>query len=443
MDQKMRREKAAALVDEAMRAGADAADAVIIHEQSVSVEVRLGKVEATQSSESDDFSIRVYVGKKVATISANLTADPKILAARAVAMAKVSPENPFEGLAEQEYLVQSPRDLDIFDDYRPTPQRLTDDALAMEEAALAVEGITNSGGAAASYGCGGLVLVTSNGFSGAYQSSEFSRSLSVIAGDGDAMERDYDYSAATHFVDLTDSAAVGQSAALRAIKRLNPRQVKTAHVDVIFDPRVARGIASHLAAMVNGASVVRKSSLLKDKMGEQIMKKGVVVSDNPLRPRGIRSRPFDGEGVEGTPLNVIEDGILKTWLLSSASARELKLKTNGHGTRSAGNIIPESTNFAIEPGLVSPRTMLENLKTGFYVTELFGHGVDLVTGQYSRGASGFWVENGECAFSISGVTLASDLLHMLSHLTPANDLDRRFGTSAPTLLIEGMMLAGQ
>lgn len=443
MDQKLQIEKAAALVDEAMRAGADAADAVIVHTQSVSVEVRLGAVEATQSSESDDFSVRVYVGKKVASISANLTADPKMLAARAVAMAKASPENPFEGLADREYLVQSPRDLDIFDDYRPTAESLTDDALAMEEAALAVEGITNSGGAAASYGCGGLVLVTSDGFSGAYQSSQFSRSLSVIAGEGDAMERDYDYAAATHFVDLSDSAAIGQNAALRAVKRLNPRQVKTAQVDVIFDPRVARGIASHLAAMVNGAAVVRKTSLLKDKMGEQIMRKGVVVSDNPLRPRGIASRPFDGEGVEGTPLNVIEDGILKDWLLASPSARELKLKTNGHGTRSAANIVPESTNFAIEPGSISPQTLLKNLRTGFYVTELFGQGVDLVTGQYSRGASGFWVENGECTFAISGVTLASDLLHMLAHLTPATDLDRRFSTSSPTLLIEGMMLAGQ
>ncbi len=195
--------------------------------------------------------------------------------------------------------------------------------------------------------------------------------------------------------------------------------------------------------MVNGASVVRKTSLLQEFLGKVVMKPDVNVTDHPLRLRGNASHPFDGEGVEGQPLNIIENGILKNWFLSSSTARELGLKTNGHGVRSGSLVQPTSTNFAIEPGLVSPCDMIKNLRSGFYVTELFGHGIDFITGQYSRGASGFWIENGEISYPVSEVTLGSDLLHMLAHLTPANDIDRRYGTAAPTLLIEGMTLAGK
>lgn len=436
-------DKASALVEAARKAGADSCDAVIIHSQSVSVSVRLGKVESTEASENDDFALRVFVGKKVASISANLSSPPQELAERAVAMAKVSPENPFEGLADRSLLNNAPKDLDLVDPFIPDSDKLTDEAFEIENAALSVKGVTNSGGASSTYGRGGLTLVTSDGFCGSYQSSRFSYSCSALAGEGTTMERDYDYTTALHHGDLDRASKIGQNAGERAVSRLHARQAKTGRVDVIFEPRMARGIASHIAAMVNGAAVARKTSLLQNRMGEKIMKETINITDNPLKIRGNASRPFDGEGVEGTPLNIIENGILKNWFLSSSVAKELNLKTNGHGVRSSSSVQPSSTNFAIEPGDQSPEEIMKAVKNGFYVTELFGHGVDLITGQYSRGASGFWIENGELAYPISEVTLGSNLLDMLAHLTPANDIDRRYGTAAPTLLIEGMTLAGK
>ncbi|EJF79689.1 TldD/PmbA family protein [Bartonella doshiae] len=436
-------DKAVSLVESAKRSGADAADACIIYTRSTSVSVRFGKVETTEASESNDFTLRVFVGKKVASVSANLSSYPEELAERAVAMAKASPDSLFEGLPDKECLVTHPKDLDLFDDFVPHSHFLTEDALKTEAAALDVEGVSNSGGAATAYGNSGFVLVTSDGFWGSYRSSCFSRSCSALAGEGTEMERDYDYTTALHFSDLKAAEIVGRNAGVGAVRRLGAVRAATGVIDVIFDPRTARGIAGHIASMVNGASVARKTSLLQNFLGKAVMKPDVYVTDQPLRLRGNASRPFDGEGVEGKTLNIIENGILKNWLLSSSSARELGLKTNGHGVRSASLVQPASTNFAIEPGLVSPHDMIKGLQSGFYVTELFGHGIDFITGQYSRGASGFWIENGEIAYPVSEVTLGSDLLHMLTHLTPANDIDRRYSTAAPTLLIEGMTLAGK
>ncbi|MET3589626.1 PmbA protein [Bartonella silvatica] len=443
MNDKNQIDKATSLVEAAKRSGADAADAVIIRSHSTSVSVRFGKVESTDASESNDFTLRVFVGKKVASISSNLAACPQELAERAVAMAKASPDSLFEGLVEKESLVTNPKDLNLFDNFSPNSHFLTEDALKMEAAALDVKGVSNSGGAAATYGSGGFVLVTSDGFCGTYHSSFFSRSCSAVAGEGTAMERDYDYTAALHFSDLEEPETVGKNAGIGAVRRLGAVRATTGTVDVIFAPRTARGIAGHIAGMVNGASVARKTSLLQNLLGKEVMKPGVNVTDQPLRLRGTASRPFDGEGVEGQTLNIIENGVLKNWLLSSSTARELGLKTNGHGVRSASLVQPSSTNFAIEPGLTSPHDMIKSLQSGFYVTELFGHGIDFVTGQYSRGASGFWIENGELTYPVSEITLGSDLLHMLAHLTPANDIDRRYSTAAPTLLIERMTLAGK
>ncbi|WP_455475934.1 TldD/PmbA family protein [Bartonella sp. B17] len=442
-DDKNQIDKSASLVEAAKRSGADAADAVIVRSRSLHVSVRFGKIESTEASESDDFTLRVFVGKKVASVSANLAACSQELAERAVAMAKVSPDSLFEGLADKECLVTDPKDLDLFDNFIPDSHFLTEDALKMEEAALNVKGVSNSGGAATAYGRSGFVLVTSDGFCGAYRSSYFSRSCSALAGEGTMMERDYDYTTALHFSDLEAAETVGRNAGVGAVRRLGAVRADTGVVNVVFDPRTARGIAGHIASMVNGASVTRKTSLLQDFFGKAVMKSDVNVTDQPLLLRGNSSRPFDGEGVEGQALNIIENGVLKNWLLSSSSARELGLKTNGHGVRSASLVQPASTNFAIEPSLISPQDLIKNVWNGFYVTELFGHGIDFVTGQYSRGASGFWIENGEIAYPVSEVTLGSDLLHMLAHLTPASDIDRRYGTAAPTLLIEGMTLAGK
>lgn len=435
-------DRAAQLVAAAKRAGADHADAVVIRARSVSVSVRLGKVEGTESSESDDFSLRVFVGRRIASVSANAGSDPDRLAERAVAMAKVAPEDPFEQLADPSLLVKQPRDLDLFDATQIDTARLTADALATEEAARGVVGVTNSGGAGASSSMGGLLLVTSSGFAGEYAATRFGRSVSAIAGEGTKMERDYDFSSRLHFADLDTPENIGRRAGERAVRRLGARQAKTGPVNVVFDPRLARGIAAHLASAINGASVARKTSFLRDSLGKQVLKSGISVTDNPLRVRGSSSRPFDGEGIEGQPLTMVEDGVLNHWLLSGSSARELSLIGNGRGVRSGSGVSPASTNFAIEPGSETPEDLIRSLGTGFYVTEVFGQGVDMITGQYSRGASGFWIENGELAYPVSEVTIASNLKDMFLNMTPASDIDRNFGMTAPTLVIEGMTLAG-
>ncbi|WP_412057491.1 TldD/PmbA family protein [Bartonella sp. DGB2] len=436
-------DQATHLVEAAMRAGASSAEAVSVRDHSSSVTVRLGKVEETKSSEGDHFSLRVFVGQRVATVSANAGEDLSSLATRAVAMAKVSPEDPYAGLAGSDLLVKDPEDLDLLDSFIPSMDKLREDALVMEAAALEVEGVTNAQGATASYGTQGLILANSAGFCGHYDTSYFLRHCGVVAGEGAEMERDYEYEAALHYDELERPPVVGRRAGERTVRRLGGRQARTGVVDAVFDPRVARSIAGHIASLLNGASVARGTSLLRTHMGKRIMRPEVRVSDNPLRRRGIGSRPFDGEGLAAALLYPIEDGVLSYWLLSLATARELGLKPNGRGIRSRAGIEPGSSNFAIEPGAISRDSLLQGVKNGFYVTEVFGQGVDFITGQYSRGASGFWIENGEITYPVSGVTLASDLLSMLARLIPANDLDRRYATAAPTLMIEGMTLAGE
>ncbi len=431
-----------ALVEAGTRAGADAADAVVMRSRSSSVSVRLGKVESTDSSESDSVALRVFVGRRVASVSATNGADIPALAERAVAMAKASPEDPFQGLAEPALLAADFPDLDLFDPTELTSERLRADALAAEEAALAVEGVTNSGGSSASVGLGGLVLATSNGFFGHYAKTRFSRAASVIAGEGTAMERDYDFSSRLHFSELDAPEEIGRRAGERAVRRLGARKAGSGPITVICDPRVARGIAGHLASAINGAAVARKTSFLRDRMGKPVAAAAITVTDAPRRVRGPSSRPFDGEGVAGEALVMIDKGVLGHWFLSTSVARELGLRTNGRGVRSGSSVTPASTNLAIEPGEASPQELIASVQSGFYVTEVFGQGVNMVTGEYSRGASGFLIENGELTRPVSEVTIASNLQDMFMRMVPANDIDRSFGTAAPTLLIEGMTLAG-
>lgn len=437
--------RASQLIDLAKKAGADAADAVVVRSRAQSVSVRLGKVEGTESSESDDFSLRVFVGKRVASVSANPGFDLQALAERAVAMAKVSPEDPFACLADENRLAKTYPDLQLLDTTEVSADQLREAALAAEAAALAVEGVTNSSGAGASAGMGGLVLATSHGFEGSYMASRFGNSVSVIAGEGTGMERDYDFDSRLYYSELDDPAEIGRRAGERVIKRVNPRQVPTGKgITVIFDPRIARGFVGHIAGAINGASVARKTSFLRDKMGEQVLKAGLSITDDPLIVRGPSSRPFDGEGVSGERLVMIEDGVLKHWFLSTSTANEIGgFETNGRGVRGGTSVTPASTNLALEPGDISPEELIRSVGNGFYVTELIGQGVNMITGEYSRGATGFWIENGELTFPVSEVTIASNLKDMFMRLTLANDIDRKFGVAAPTFAIEGMTLAGR
>jgi PmbA protein len=438
-------DRASQLVDLAKQAGADKADAVVVRSRSHSVGVRLGKVENTESSESDDFALRVFVGNRVASVSANPGFDLKTLAERAVAMARVSPEDPFACLADEARLAGKYDDLDLFDPTEVSTDALREAALAMEDAALAVKGVTNSSGAGASTGMGGLVLVTSHGFAGSYMGSRFSRSVSVIAGEGTKMERDYDFDSRLYFSDLDNAEEIGRRAGERVVERLNPRQADTGkNLTVVFDPRVARGFVGHIAGAINGASVARKTSFLRDKMGQQVLKSGLSITDDPQIVRGSSSRPFDGEGIRGERLVMIEDGVLKHWFLSTSAAKEIGgFETNGRGVRGGTTVTPGSTNLALEPGDVSPEELIASVGNGFYVTELIGQGVNMITGEYSRGATGFWIENGKLSYPVSEVTIASNLKDMFMRVTPANDVDRKYGVAAPTLAIEGMTLAGR
>jgi PmbA protein len=433
------------LIKAARAAGADAADAVAMRSVSQSVDVRDGAVEESQRAEGNDVGLRVMVGKKQAVVSTNdLSSDGvNALAERAVAMARVAPEDRYAGLADQDRLAKSFPDLDLID--RELPDTATLEAIARraEDAGRAVNGVTKSGGAGASAGIGGMVLVTSHGFSGAYLGSRHSVSMQAIAGEGTGMETDYDFSSALHATDLDDPEKIGRTAGEKAVARLNPRKVSTRKVPVIFDWSIAGSIVGHLVSAINGSSIARKTSFLRDKMGERIFAAGINIIDDPLRKRGLRSRPFDAEGVAGKRMALIEDGVLKTWILDSATARELGLATTGHAGRSASSTpSPSATNLHLEPGKLSPEELIKDIDEGFYVTDLIGSGANMVTGDYSRGAAGFWIEKGQRTYPVSEVTIAGHMLDMFRNVTPANDLKFRYGTNAPTIRLEGLTIAG-
>jgi PmbA protein len=439
-------DRAERLVKAALSAGADTADAVVVRSLSQSIEVRDGAVEESESAEGDDLGLRVLVGRRQAVVSTNdMSGDGSAaLAERAVAMARAAPEDKYAGLADEKFLAHDFPDLDLIDRALPTVQQLEAMARTAEAAGLAVKGVSKSGGASASAGIGGMVLVTSHGFRGAYLGSRHGVSMTAIAGDGTGMERDYDYSSALHASDLESSEKIGRTAGLRAVERLNPRKVSTRKVPVVFDPRIAGSLVSHLASAANGASVARKTSLLKDKMGAKLFADGIRIIDDPLRMRGQRSRPFDGEGVAGHRLALVEDGVLCSWLLDSATARELGLITTGHAQRGVSSgPSPGASNLHLEAGSLSPAALIADIADGFYVTDLIGMGVNMVTGDYSRGASGFWIENGQRTYPVSEVTIAGHLLDIFRTLTPANDLEFRYGTNAPTVRLEGLTVAGQ
>nr|WP_249168197.1 TldD/PmbA family protein [Bradyrhizobium elkanii] len=434
------------LVDAAKRAGADAADAIAVRGVSQGVEVRDGRVEETERSEGDDVGLRVFVGQRQAVVSTNDVSGGGVakLAERAVAMARVAPDDKYVGLADPALHAHDFPDLDLLDRKVPTTAELEQRAIEAEAAALAVKGVTKSGGASASTGIGGMVLVTSTGFHGSYLRSSHGISTTAISGEGTGMERDYDFTSAPHASDLDSPAAVGRKAGERAVARGNPRKVETCKVPVVFDPRVAGSIVGHLVGAINGASIARKTSFLKDKLGEQLFSRDIRIIDDPLRVRGLRSQTFDAEGVRVKKTALIDAGVLTTWVLDSATARELGLVTTGHAHRGVSSSpSPGTYNLHLEPGAVTPKELISDIKQGFYVTDLIGSGVNGVTGDYSRGASGFWIENGEITYPVSEVTIAGHLLPMFKSLVAANDLEFRYGVNSPTLRIEGLTLGGR
>jgi len=433
-----------------MAAGADAADALAAAGTSLSASFRMGSLEDVERSEGTDLGIRALVkgengAMRQAVVSLTDTSGPALDEAveRVVAMARLAPDDPYCGLADPALLAKEVSDLDLDDGQEPAAETLAARAEAAERAALDVEGVTNSMGAGASWGRSQVALVTSDGFEGTYSGSSHSISCSVLAGEGTNMERDYDYSSARHLSDLDDPESVGRSAADKAVRRLNPRKMKSQAVPVVYDPRVAGGLAGHLAGAISGAAVARGTSFLKDRMGEQVMAEGITIIDDPRIPRGRASKPFDGEGVVAEKLTPVDAGTLTGWIMDSAAARQLGLATSGRAARGTGGPPGASTtNLYIEAGTHTPAELMADIGQGFYVTELIGMGVNGITGDYSRGAAGYWIENGELAFPVTEITVAGNLKDMFMGMTPASDLVFRYGTNAPTIRVEGMTIAG-
>lgn len=433
------------LIGRAKKAGAETADAIYVNGISLSLSQRLGKPEHLERSEGADIGLRLLIGKRQAMVSSSDYSAEALdeLCQRAVAMARVVPEDPYCGLADPAQLAGDVPDIDSCDPVEPSAEHLADLAKRAEEAALAVPGVSNSEGGSAGWGMNTVAIAASNGFARSYSNSRHSISASVLAGEGTGMERDYDYASTVYGEDLRTPEDIGRSAGERAVKRLNPRKTKTAAVPVIFDPRVSGGVVGHLTSAINGVSISRGTSFLKEKMGERLFPKAINIIDDPHRKRGLKSRPFDAEGIATQKRYLIEDGELKTWIMDLRSARQLGLETTGNASRGTSSPpSPSSSNVYLDAGDRSPADLMADIKDGLYVTELIGFGVNGVTGDYSRGASGFWIENGEISYPVNEITIAGNLLDMFAHITAADDLVFRYGTDAPTIRIDGMTLAG-
>ena len=438
-------DRAQSLVENAIKAGADAADAVYVCDASTDVQVRLGLLEDVSRSEGEDIGLRVFIGQRSATISSS-NMNPDILAGlitRALDMAREAPEDQYAGLAPADRLMAGDiPDVDSDDGGDPDPAALKLRALACEDAARAVPGVTNSEGGGASAGRSVFALATSHGFAGAKSSSGYGVSASVLSGDGDAKERDYDYRAARYESDLADSELIGRSAGEKAVKRLNPGTIKSGNMPVVFDPRVGSSFIGHLLGGIGGSAIARRTSFLLDGLGKQLFDSGLSIIDDPLRPRGLSSRAFDGEGLPTARRAIIDKGVLTGWMMESASARQLGLEPTGHASRGiSGAPGVSASNVHLEGGTGSVADLIADIRDGVYIHELSGQGVNPVTGDYSRGAAGFLIVNGEIAGPVSEFTIAGNLKDMFRNLSAAGDLEFVRGTNVPTLRIDGMMIA--
>jgi len=439
-------DRASALIERARRAGADAADAAYHADSSESIQVRLGKLEDVERSESEHIGLRVFIGRRSASIGTSDLSDAALdeLAGRAVDMARAAPEDPYAGLAPEDMLSRGPfPDFDLLDPGEPSPQELREAAEEAEDAARAVAGVTNSEGGTASAGRGIFALATSHGFAGAYATTSRGISTTVVAGEGSGMQRDYAWRHAHHRADLPSPGEIGKLAGERTVAKLGPGRLKSGPLPVVFDPRIGGTLIGHLVNAMAGSAIARRASFLLDRLGERLFDPAIVIAEDPHRPRGLRSRPFDGEGLATSARNIVEGGSVIGWLMESASARQLGMQPTGHASRGAGGAPGVSvSNLHLAVGSATPAELMSDIKDGVYVTELIGMGVNGVTGDYSRGASGFRIVNGERAGPVAEFTIAGNLLAMFAALTPADDLEWHRAINVPTIRIDGMTVAG-
>lgn len=439
-------DRCAALIARAARAGADCADVVYIGNAADSVSVRLGALEEVERSESEHIGLRAFVGQGSASIGSTDFGDAALdeLAARAVAMARAAPPDRFAGLAPEEHLLRTaPPELDLDDAAQPSPADLRMMAEAAEDAARGVDGITNSEGAGASAGRSIFALATSHGFVGGYATSSTSLSASVIAGEGGRMQRDYAWRSARHAADLLAPGEIGRRAGERTVRRLDPGRMRSGAMPVVFDPRVGGSLIGHLIGAMSGAAIARRGSFLVGREGAQLFDSSVSLREDAHRPRGLRSRPFDGEGLPTRSGALVDKGRLGPWLMEAAAARQLGLEPTGHAARGPSGAPGVTTgNLWFEAGSATPAELIADIAEGVYITELIGQGVNAVTGDYSRGAAGFRIEGGEITGPIAEFAIAGNLIDMFASLVPANDLEFIRGTDTPTLRIDSMTVAG-
>ena len=431
---------AQALVERSLSAGATAVDAVYSGDRSTTVQVRLGELEQVSRAEGESVALRVFDGSRSASVASSDFSKQALtdLVERCLNMAREAPEDPWAGLAPAELLETEPPALALGDFAEPEPEDLRARALEAEAAALSVPGVTNSTGAGASASVHTVALATSNGFAGAYRSGGHGCLAGAIAGEGAGMQRDHAWHSARYLDDLDESSAIGQRAGQRAAARLDPGRVKPGIYPVLFEPRVSASLLNHFAAAINGVAVARGTSFLKDRLGGQVFAPGVAITDDPLRPRGLRSHPFDAEGLRVDRQRLVEGGVLAQWIADSAAARQLGIRPTGHASRGGG---AAPSNLYLEPGKRSREELLAAFPEALLVVELIGQGVNGVTGDYSRGAAGFMVRNGEIAEPVSEITIASNLNQMFATLEPASDLEWRRGVDAPTVLVPEMTVA--
>ena len=426
-------------------AGADAADCLITERSALDLTWRLGTLESLEREEARMLGLRVFVGRRVATATTTRI-DPatlRSLVEDTVSAARLLPEDAWAGLAAPGQLVTCPPELDLADPVEPTPTELESAAAEAEDAARSVAGITNSDGATAAWSANRLALAASNGLRGRLVRTRHSLSVNVLAGSGTLMQDGDAYRQATHRADLAPPATVGREAGERAAARLGPRKIATARVPVVYEPRAAASLLRHLAVAINGNAVASGRSFLKGSLGQPVFGAGITISDDPLRRRGLGSRPFDSEGVATANRRLIDGGVLTTWLLDLASGRRLGMTSTGHASRAGAALgTPAASNLTLAPGTLGKEALIADIAHGFYVTDLMGMGANLVTGDYSRGASGFWIEDGAITYPVGEVTIAGNLVEMFRQLTPASDLEIRGSADAPTVRIDGMTVAG-
>lgn len=437
------------LLQRAREAGADAADVLAVRGNSISIDVRNGTLEQAERSEATDIGLRVFVGQRVANVSSSdVRADSlAIMAERAVAMAREAPEDPYVGLADPDQLAKNRASdwLELYDPTpEPTPAELEQDARDAESAALEVAGITQVSASSAGYGSQEIHLAASNGFSGGYQRSSRSVSCVAIAGTGTGMERDYDGDQRIFQADLRTAQDIGRTAGERTLERMNPRKPKTGAYPVLFDERISSSLIGHLLMAINGAAIARRSSWALDLLGKQVLPQGLSLTEDPHRPRVGGSRPFDAEGLATQKRDIVRDGVLTGWTLDLATARKLGLEPTGGAARgTTGGPSPSVSNVALSQGVTDRAGLVAEMGTGLVVTSMIGSTINPNNGDYSRGAAGFWVENGQVAYPVSGVTIAGNLIEMLKKITPANDARPWLSRVVPSLLVEGLTLAGE